>query len=89
MKFVNIVRFSKKKKQKKTKKNAMHKYIDLTVEAYEEYFKISFSGEGVLLNSIMDIHGSTEERGTDKNPMAVDVRGGAVKIFHFAELQRS
>ena len=36
MKLVNIVLFAKKK--------AVYKYIDLTVEAYEEYFKISFFG---------------------------------------------
>ena len=48
--------------------------------------KYHFSGEGVLLNSIMDIHCSTAEGGVDQNWMAVDVRGGEVKIFHFAEL---
>ena len=32
MKLVNILRFSKEK--------AIYKYIDLTVEAYEEYFEI-------------------------------------------------
>ena len=67
-------------------RNATYKYIDFTVEAYEEYFKIFFSGEGVLLNSIMDIHCSTAEEGADQNRMAVDVRGGAVKIFHFDEV---
>ena len=45
MKPENIVRFSKENR-------AMYKYIDLTVEVYEEYFEISFSGDGVLLNSI-------------------------------------
>ena len=64
----------------------MHKYIDLTVEAYEEYLKISFSVEGVLLNSIMDIHGSAAEGRADPNWMTVDVRGGAVKIFHSVEV---
>ena len=68
------------------KKKAMYKYIDLTVEAYEEYFEISFSGEGVLLNSIMDIHGSTAGGGADQNRMAVDLRGGEDKIFQFAEV---
>ena len=43
--------------------------------------KYRFLGEGVLLNSIMDIHCSTAEGGTDQNWMAVDVRGGAVKFF--------
>ena len=76
VKLVNIVRFSKKK--------AMYKYIDLTVEIYEEYFRRSISGEKVLLNSIMAIHCSTADGGADQNQMAVDVRGGAVKIFHFA-----
>ena len=68
------------------KKKAMYKYIDLTLEAYEEYFEISFSGEGVLLNSIMDIHCSTAGGGADQNWMAVNVRGGADKIFQFAEV---
>ena len=48
--------------------------------------KYHFSGEGVLLNSVMDIHCSTAEGGADQNRMAVDVRGGAVKSFHFAEV---
>ena len=37
--------------------------------------KYHFPDEGVLLNSIMDIM-----------DMAVGVRGGAVKIFHFKEV---
>ena len=48
--------------------------------------KYHFLGEGVLLNSVMDIHCSTAEGGADQNQMAVDVRGGAVKSFHFAEV---
>ena len=48
--------------------------------------KYHFSGEGVLLNSIMDIHCSTTEGGADQNRMAVDVRGGAVKVLRFAEV---
>ena len=36
IKLVNIVTLAKKK--------AMYKYIDLTVEVYEEYFEISFFG---------------------------------------------
>ena len=40
--------------------------------------KYHFSGERVLLNSIMDIHYSTAEGGADQNRMAVHVRGGAV-----------
>ena len=43
--------------------------------------KYCFLGEGVLLNSIMDIHCSTAEGGADQNWMDVDVRGGAVKFF--------
>ena len=56
----------------------MHKYIDLTVEAYEENFEISFSSKGVFLNSIMAIHCSTL-KGQTKS----DVKGGVVKIFCF------
>ena len=48
--------------------------------------KYYFSDEGLLLNSIMDIHCSTAEGGTDQNWMAVDLRGGAVKTFHFVEV---
>ena len=48
--------------------------------------KYNFSGEVVLLNSIMDIHCSAAEGGADQNRVAVDVRRGAVKIFHFAEV---
>ena len=60
------------------KKKAMYKYIDIS--------KHCFSGGGVLLNSIMDIHCCTAEGGADQNRMVVDVRGGAVKNFHFAEV---
>ena len=45
--------------------------------------KYHFSGDGVLLNSIIDIHCSTAEGGADQNWMVVDKRGGAVQIFHF------
>ena len=52
-----------------------------------------FSGGIVLLNSIMDTHFSTakerereREREADQNRMVEDVRKGAVKIFHFAEV---
>ena len=48
--------------------------------------KHHFSGGGVLLNSIMDLHCSATEGGADQNQMTVDVRGGAVKVFHFAEV---
>ena len=69
-------------------KKAVHKWIDLTVEAYEEYCisKHHFLGGGVLLNSIMDIHCSTAEGGADQNRTAVDMRGGAVKIFTLRRL---
>ena len=46
--------------------------------------KYHFTGEGVLLNSIMDIHYNTAE--ADQNHLAVDVRGEAVKMFQFAEV---
>ena len=48
--------------------------------------KYHFLSEGVLLNSIMDIHFSKAERGADQNRMGVNVRGGAVTIFYFAEV---
>ena len=38
------------------------------------------------MNSIMDIHCSTVEGRADQNRIAVDVRGGAVKTFHFEEV---
>ena len=34
----------------------------------------------------MDIHCCPAEGGADQNRMTVDVRGGAVEIFHFAEV---
>ena len=64
----------------------MYKYINLIVEAHEEYLEISLLAEGIRLNSIMDIHCSTAERGADQNWIVVDVRGEVVKIFHFAEV---
>ena len=45
--------------------------------------KYHFLGEGVLLNPIMGIHCSTAGRGACRGWMVVDVRGGAIKIFHF------
>ena len=51
---------------KKKKRKAMYKYTDLTVEANEDYFEISFLGVGVLLNSVMDIYCSTAEEGQTK-----------------------
>ena len=48
--------------------------------------KNHFSGEEILLNSIMHIHCNTAEGGTDQNWMAVDERGGVVRIFYFAEV---
>ena len=48
--------------------------------------KCHFLGEEVLLNSVMDIHRSTAEGEADQNWMAADVKGGAVKIFHFPEV---
>ena len=47
--------------------------------------KYHFSGEGVLLNSVMDIHCITEGE-PDQNRMAADVKGRAVKIFYFSEV---
>ena len=40
-----------------------------------EYFEISFSGQRVPLNSVMDIHYSTAEGGAHQNRMALHVRG--------------
>ena len=64
--------------------------------------KHHFSGGIVPQNSIMDTHFSTaererdrererrerekREREADQNRMVVDVRKGAIKIFHFAEI---
>ena len=45
-----------------------------------------FSGRGVFLNSIMDIHCNKAEEGVDQNCMAVDATGGAFRSFHFAEV---
>ena len=43
--------------------------------------KHHFLGWEVILNSIMDIHCTRAEGGTDQNRMNVDVRGAAVKNF--------
>ena len=48
--------------------------------------KYHFSGEEVLLISIIDIHCSAPEGGTDQNWLAVDARGRVVKTFHFAKV---
>ena len=48
--------------------------------------KHHFSGRGVLLNSVMDIHYSTTEGGANQNWMDVDVKGAAIKTFHFVEV---
>ena len=48
--------------------------------------KHHFLDEEVLLNSIMDIHCSTEKEEADENWMAVDVKGGPFKIVHFADV---
>ena len=48
--------------------------------------KYHFSGKKVLLNLIMDIHCRTAEGGADQNRMAVDVKGGAIKNFHFEDV---
>ena len=56
------------------------------MELMRNISKHHFLDEGVLLNSIIDIHCSTAEGGAGQNWMVVDVRGRAVKIFHFAEV---
>ena len=48
--------------------------------------KHHWSGRGMLQNSIMDIHRSTAEGWADQNWIAINVKGGALKIFHFAEV---
>ena len=60
----------------------MCKYIDLAVEASEEYFETSFFGWGSP--SEFNIGHSL----ADQNWMAVNARGGAVKSFHFALSER-
>ena len=76
MKLVNIVHFSKEQS-----------YVDLTdMKLMRNNSKYHFSSEGVLVNSIMDIHCSTVEGRAEQSRIAVDVRGGAVKTFHFEEV---
>ena len=58
----------------------MYKYIDLNVEACEEYFETSFFGWGSLSEF------NHEHSLADQNRMAVNMRGRAVKSFHFAEV---
>ena len=65
----------------------MFKYIDLTVEALEEHFKTSFFAcVCVCVGGGGGTHYNTAEGGADQNRMVLDVREGAVKIFHFAEV---
>ena len=45
-----------------------------------------FSGGGVLLSSVMEIKCGTAVGGAYQYRMAVEMRGGAVKTFHFAEV---
>lgn len=49
-------------------KNLLYKYIDLTVEAYEENSETSFFGKRVLRSLISNVHCTT-----DQNWMVVDV----------------
>ena len=49
--------------------------------------KYDFSGERVLLNSVMNIHYSAAEGRADQNRMAVDVRGKTVGISNFAKVK--
>ena len=64
------------------KKLCLSKSISL-LKLMRNISKHHFSGGGVLLNSIMDIHCSAEEGGADRYRMTVDVREWAVKSFHF------
>ena len=99
MKLINIVSFSKKKAMYKyidlPYKHTtciprwgifLNIFLRNIFKLIEEYFEIPFSGEGLLLNLIMDIHCSAAEGGAGQNRMAVDMRGRVVKIFHFAEV---
>ena len=64
-------------------------YITILISLLKLLRSISeyhFSGERVLLNSIMGIHCSTAEGGADQNWMAVDMRGEAVKLLHLTEV---
>ena len=79
MRLVNIVSFSKEKKL------CINRLISL-LKLMRNISKYHSSGGEVLLNSIMDIHCSAAEGGTDQNRMALNVKGGVVKIFLFAEV---
>ena len=67
----------------------MFKCIDLTVEALEEHFKTSFFARVCVCVCVGGggggTHYNTAEGEADQNQMVLDVREGAVKIFHFAE----
>ena len=72
IKLVSIVCFSKEKSIK------VYKYIDLTVEVYEEYFKISFF-RWESPSEFNRRHSLKYTRGRGRsNRMAVHVREGAV-----------
>ena len=68
-------------------KKAMYKSILISLlKLMRNILKHHFSGRGVLLNSVMDIHYSTTEGGANQNWMDVDVKGAAIKTFHFVEV---
>ena len=58
----------------------------LLLKLMTNILKYCFSGEGVLLDSIIDIHCGTGEERADQNWITVDVSGGTVKIFQFAKV---
>ena len=74
MKLVNIVRSSKDK--------AIYKYIDSLLKLVRN---ISFSGLSSPSKFNYGHSCSTGEGEPDQNRVAVIVRGGVVKIFHFAK----
>ena len=68
------------------KKKAVYKYIDLAVEAYEEYFEILFFrwGSAFGFNYRRSLWHS--RRRAYQNWIIVDVSGRTVKIFQFAKV---
>ena len=58
----------------------MYKYIDLTAEASQEYLETSFFR---WASPSEFSHGHSL---ADENRMAINMRGGTVKSFHFAEV---
>ena len=75
MKLVKIAHFSKDKS-----------LLISLLKLMRNISKYHFLSRGVLLNSVIDIHCSTAEGGTDQNCMTADIKREAFKSFDLAKV---